>query len=229
MESLPLKNHLACQSLQRFMIESLELRAERNFTCLVKDCDMLCQRYPDIAPQILDLYARAEELGQTLILSTQNAESPRERMVCSDIDEHARLERSEAPPALDSGAAVVEKVDTSLVSAVEHMDLPEVNYSQSKDVKAANDEETPRCIEADRELDNANPFRNFLSPMTAYTNLPYETGGHSPFNREARPQRPINQSRRTLMQAIEYTSVAHDHRSPRIDFALSFSEEQGAR
>jgi hypothetical protein len=165
MEFLTPANHIACQIFQRFMIETLELRAESPCTCLADGRDMLCQRYPDVAAQIVVFYAQAEEFRRALLPSSQNAESVREREICFNVNESTTPDSIGPSPTLESRTAPVERDDSLLVSAVEHFDFPDFNYNQGqanldalpypetnseictlpfKDVNAANDEETSK-------------------------------------------------------------------------------------
>jgi hypothetical protein len=122
MEPLSPAYHTTCQSFQRFMIETLDLRAGSACTCLADDCNTLCQRYPDVAAQILACYAQAEEFRRALLPSLQDGERAREREICSNRDE-SRMPDSIGPsPTLDSRTAPLERND-SLIGAVEHADF----------------------------------------------------------------------------------------------------------
>jgi hypothetical protein len=132
MEPLALRDHVVCQSFQRFMIEALELRAQGTCTCLVKACDMICQRYPDLTPHVTIFYAQAAEFRHALSDSSQNAQDPYEHAICFDTDEKARPDSSEACPALESGTATIDKAGSLLVSGIQHMDSPDVDYIQDQ-------------------------------------------------------------------------------------------------
>ncbi|KAK5212209.1 hypothetical protein LTR41_002451 [Exophiala xenobiotica] len=250
MEFLSPANHIACQSFQRFMIETFELRAGSACTCLTDGRDILCQRYPDLAAQIVIFYAQAEKFRRAFLPSSQNAESAREREICFNVNESTTPDSIGPSPTLDSRTDPVERDDSLLVSAVEHYDFPDFNYNQGqanldalpcletnsetytlpfKEVNAANDEEASRSIDANCELGDPNPGPIIPSHKTVYTDFHFKSGEDQSFDKEPGPESDITSNRKVHTYGTEHTSDTQDHRSHSIGFVPFSPEEQGLR
>lgn len=130
MEFLPPANHIACQSFQRFMVETLGLHAESACTCLADGRDILCQRYPNLANLVVAFYAQAEEFRRALLPPLQNADSACERDL--RVNENERTPSDLIGPflTLEPSTAPVERDDAELVSAVDHFDFAAIIKSR---------------------------------------------------------------------------------------------------
>jgi hypothetical protein len=247
MKSPTPKDHIACQSIHRFVIEALGVRTKRTCTCLAEARDMICQRYPDLAPQIVAFYAQAIEFRQALLASLRKCESPQEGVRWFDAEENPRPDRSEYSPTLGPATAAVEEDDATLASAVQHLDLLSVDNIQSggdsdsapcletssgtyipfsNDFKAINDENPKIRFQGTTISSGARTCRTVPPQITLYTNLHSQGGADQEFGRELEPQRADTYYRKTLVQAIEHSLDTQDSRSPTIDFELSFQEVQ---
>jgi hypothetical protein len=112
------------------MIEVLELRVQGACTCLVKACDEIGQRYPDLAPQITVFSGQLEEFRHAISGSSRSVQDPSEHAICFDANENARPDSSEAPLTLEPGIAVVGEAVPSLVIGIQHMESLDVEYTQ---------------------------------------------------------------------------------------------------
>ena len=235
MKSPSPKDHIACQSFQRFVIEALGVRNERTCTCLAKARDMICQWYPALAPQITAFYAQGIEFQQALLDSFQNSESLYDRIRWFDEEENARPDSSsELFSPLDPSTTAVDKNDSMLASPVQREDLdfaPCLEASSETCIPSSKyfqttDDQTPKIhFQGTRASMGVRPRRTVPPQLTVCTNLRYKDGA----DQERVPQRAVTYDRKTLVQSIDHSSDTLDGRSPTLDFELSFHEVQAAR
>lgn len=245
MKSPTPRNHIACQSIHRFVIEALGLRTETLCTCLAETRDMLCQRHPDRAPQILAFYAQAIEFRQALLASSRRSESLHEEPRWFVAEEHPRPDERQHSPRFSLPTPVAEEAeehDSMLTSAVQDMELRNV-----ADVRCGGGLDLAPCLEPNSEVyipssksptsmddeDHNVRFRGTMTLSSARTRRTISpqpnvcTDIHSVgFRRDTGPQHDATYHRKSLVQAIEHSLDTEDDRSPTIDFELSFPEIQ---
>ncbi|KAK5065426.1 hypothetical protein LTR84_001264 [Exophiala bonariae] len=244
------RNHIACQSIHRFVIEALGFRTETLCTCLAESRDMLCQRYPDRAPQILVFYAQAIEFRQTLLDSSRRSESLDEEVRWFDAEENSRPDGTQHSQLFSLPTPVAEEAgehDSILASAVQGMELrneahvrwgegldlapcletnSEVDISSSKSSNTIDDEDQNVRFRETMTLSSATT-RRIVSPQTSVCTDIHSVGeADQGFRRETGPQHDATYYRKLNVQAIERSLDTEDDRSPTIDFELSFPEIQ---
>lgn len=248
MEFLSPASHIGCHGFQRFVIETLGFPPKSACTCLANDRDILCQRYPDLAAQIVGFYAQADEFRQALQSSAQNTNNSCERGICVDPNESTAPDSIDLPSMLDSRTALVERDDSLSVSVVEHDDCLDVNYNHGqlavnalpvseidseiftfplKDVDAANDEENSRNIAANHELSDPSSTTIIPSHMTVHADFQYKSSIDRLFDIEPNPETDMISNPETHIYGIGHTLDTSAHSSPGIGFGPSSPEEQG--
>lgn len=211
---------------------------------------MLCQRYPDRAPQILVFYAQAIEFRQALLDSSRRTESLHEEVRWFDVEEnpkpdggqHSQLFSLPTPSAEEA-----EKYDSILASAIQDMELrnaahvrcgegldlapcletnSEVYIPSSKSSNPMGDEDQNVRFRETMTLSSATTPR-IVSPQTIVCTDIHSVGeADQDFRQEIGSRPNATYYRKSFVQAIEHSLDIEDDRSPTIDFELSFSEIQ---